>query len=103
MQPMGHNRKGPATDPRQGEARKPTTSEFFANRLFGQIGLVLAVLAGVAALVFIVGSLGDESAGVLRIIAIGVLIALALTAIVLYVRRRRSRQSLDDALRSRHS
>lgn len=103
MHPSGFDRKGPGTDPRQGEARKPTTNEFFSTRLLSQIGLILAVILGVGALILVVGSLGDEYSGMLRTVSIGILVGLGAVAIFLVVRRRLGRRSLDDALRSRRT
>jgi divalent metal cation (Fe/Co/Zn/Cd) transporter len=70
------------------------------GRLLVQIAFVLLTLAGVVALLAATALLTSESPAQ-RWWALGILGVLAVTLIVFRTRRRRNRQSLDEALRSR--
>lgn len=93
-----------ASDPRHGKARgeviegKPGASPL---RQIGLVAVVLAVVVGAFLLLALLVTDDPDRAAWVTYTSYGVLIGLVLLATFRVVRRRRSRQSLDQALRSR--
>lgn len=102
----GGGQKGPLQDTRHGKARGEVIRGGDGARRLQQIGFVLLIVAGAVAFVVTAATLlgsDPNSSPVWRYLAYGVLSAVALILLFRLVNRRRSRQSLDDALRRRRA
>ena len=96
--------KGPLSDPRHGKARGDVIKGGGGAGRLHQIGFVVLVVAGALALLVVAGTLlgtDPNSSQTWRYVAYLVLAAIALILLFRMVTRRRSRQSLDETLRSR--
>jgi len=101
--PQPSQQRGAASDPRHGQGRGEMIKGGRGAGPLHQVVFVVLVLAGVLAGFFLAGILlSGENSGA-RYVAYGVLGVVGLIAVFWVVRRRRSRQSLDEALRSRRS
>lgn len=100
MYPSGGQQRGPLSDSRQGKARAEMLKGSRKGRLLVQVAFVLLTAAGVVALLAATALLTSESP-TQRWWALGTLGLLGLTLVLLALRRRRNRQSLDEVLRSR--
>lgn len=101
--PQPSQQRGVAADPRHGQARGKVIKGGRGAGAVMQVVFVVQVLAGVLAGFFLIGILLTDRNSTAKYIAYGVLVALGLLAIFWSLRRRRSRQSLDQALRSKRS
>lgn len=99
--PQPSQQRGAAADPRHGQARGEVIKGGRGAGPLQQVAFVVLVLVGVLAGFFLAGTLlsGEDSAA--RYVAYGALALLGLLAIFWFVRHRRSRESLNQALRSR--
>lgn len=102
--PQPSQQRGVASDPRHGKARGEVIQGGTGASPLRQIGLVVLVLVLVVGGFLLAGTLlsgDDRGTSTARYVAYGVLGVLALLAVLGLARRRASRQSLDEALRSR--
>lgn len=100
----GGGQRGPLSDPRHGAARGEAIKGGRGASPLRQVGLVVLVLAGIVGAFLLAGVLlsgGEVVNSTARYIAYGVLGVFALLTVLRMVHRRGSRQSLDQALRSR--
>jgi len=104
--PQPSQQRGVASDPRHGKARGEVIQGGKGASPLRQVAMVILILAAVAAAFLLLGVLLTEDANRapwLVYTAYGVLGLAGLLVAFLAVRRRRSRQSLDTALRSRRA
>lgn len=101
--PQPSQQRGAAADPRHGRARGDVIKGGSGAGALKQVAFVVLILVGVLAGFFLAGILLAGESSNARYVAYGVLIAVGLVAIFSFVRRRTSRQSLGDALRSRRN
>lgn len=101
MSPGGHfQRRGEMPDPRQGRARAEGMRGVKGAGIFRQIGSVVGVTLGVAALLVATAFLTSESSR-LRTMTLCALAATVVVILLVQARRRRKRPSLDDVLPNR--
>lgn len=101
--PQPSQQRGAASDPRHGKARGDVIKGGAGAGPLQQLGFVVLVLGAVLAGFFLAGFLLSGESSTARYVAYGALVVVGLLVVMRYVRRRRSRQSLDQALRSRRT
>jgi protein-S-isoprenylcysteine O-methyltransferase Ste14 len=101
--PQPSQQRGAAADPRHGKARGDVIKGGSGAKPLQQIGFVVLVLGGVVAGFVLAGFLLSGESTTARYVAYGALVVAGLLVVIWFVRRRRSRQSLDQALRSRRT
>lgn len=104
--PQPSQQRGVASDPRHGKARGEVIEDAKGASPLRQVTMVISILAAVGAAFLLLGILLTEDANRapwLVYTAYGVLALAVLLVAFLGARRRRKRQSLDDALRGRRS